>query len=429
MNISFALFYIPSSIALTVENCSFIDVCADCSGDVIYGGVFNVEGSLSIENCYFHSCLNTHPTGLGGAMCMSSTCDSQTFRLARSHFENCSSSLGGAVYSNVNTGWTVNVENCIFINNLVKNVDSGSGGGLYLKFLSGSFSSLLIKDSFFSNFGSYDGVDIGVEGDYSLQFSNFDNSYSLSPGNLISFLSSNIVNYSSQVINFACAAVSYSGNEQRVLKECVEGCPEDECSSRVPDAEDSCVGVDEAVGLCRSYNGKCYLAENCPPFTEAISNTDDSMLICSKVIEKEFFIKENGEDGSNTCNSYDKGCKTLDYVISTYVNISGAVSVLYIDSGNYTFTTFTSSSPYKNISLTVSIYNSQSINLADFHTYPIIYPFSTDFTSLYVFYIYSNCSMLFEYIFFFLDDFSDAVVYLFYSFFFSFFYLFFISSF
>jgi hypothetical protein len=477
MNVCFALFYIPSTIVLTIKNCSFIDISADSSSasNVVYGSVFDIQGSISIEDCYFHSCLNTHQSGSGGAICLSSMSENQEFQLVGTYFENCSSSLGGAVYSNVNTGWTVNVENCIFVNNLVKDTDSGSGGGLYLNFLSNSFASLLIKNTFFNNQGTYDGVDIGVGGDYSLGSSNFENSYSSSSANEISFLSSNLGSYSPPTIDYTCTAISCSSSEQRVLKECF---PLD-CEDRIPaESDGSCLAVGETAGLCRSYNGKCYLAENCPlfteartsndeeklicsvvscdertplssnksciidnkenlgscrsygekcylaencpPFTEALSNADDLMLICSKISGNKFFIKENGQD-TNTCNSYDEGCESLDHVISTYVKISGAVSIVYMDSGNFTIPIHSSPS-YENISLTVSIYNSPSINLADFHTYPIIYPFSTDFSYLYIFSFSSNCSILFEYIFFFLDDFTESNLYLFYSFFFSFFF-------
>jgi hypothetical protein len=142
-----------------------------------------------------------------------------------------------------------------------------------------------------------------------------------------------------------------------------------------------------------------------------------------------YYIKSDGED-SRLCNSYSKGCKTLDYVMQYNVNITGRISTVYIESGGYDFDYFCGDFlSYRNCNFSVIGYISSSLFSSvladDISTYPIITCTNNSYTYYVAFRISSNCNVFFEYLNFFLIDEIDNETYVFMGLFFLYyFYLF-----
>jgi hypothetical protein len=86
-------------------------------------------------------------------------------------------------------------------------------------------------------------------------------------------------------------------------------------NNRSVDETNKCSLPTDSSGYCRSYNDQCYKDTSCPLFTKALSNTDEEILLCSKIECDKRIPESNGnclilgeEEEIGSCVSFEKKC-------------------------------------------------------------------------------------------------------------------------
>jgi hypothetical protein len=126
---------------------------------------------------------------------------------------------------------------------------------------------------------------------------------------------------------------------------------------------------------------------------------------------EEYYLTIDGKEDSLECTTYEKACKTIDYVMIKIINSSISNKKIYVDSGIYNCTISTigpNYSSYSNKIFSLIGYISSSVVVDDISTYPTIVSNRSDKNDWYVFYFTSNVIACFEYIKFFIGNNSSS---------------------